>query len=360
MVTDAGAMDLPPLAAWWENPARRRVTWPTSLDPSGTSGPTRGQAKGRSWMRTSFGFYLPADCPMTPEQRIATARPLLHSPFAGVTGWAALRWVGSGWFDGARFPDGLDDIDIVTGGFHQRPQPGFAISEERLAWTDLRVVDGLCVTSPTRSVAFLMRYAGDLRTAVRHFDMAAYNDLTSLAELRDYTSFLNGWTGVPQLRQALDLCDENAWSPPEVDFRLLWQLDAGLPRPLANVPVFDLRGRIIGTPDLIDPVAGVAGDYDGAVHLEGAQRARDVRREALFREHGLEYVTMLAGDRPDHGQVVHRLRQAYRRAARNSAERRTWTIASPDWWLPTLTVAQRRALSGDDRGRLLAHRQRAA
>ena len=54
--------------------------------------------------------------------------------------------------------------------------------------------------------------------------------------------------------------------------RLVWELDAGHPRPLCNVPLFDRHGRHLATPDLVDPGAGVVGEYDGAVHLTGAQR----------------------------------------------------------------------------------------
>ena len=49
------------------------------------------------------------------------------------------------------------------------------------------------------------------------------------------------------------------------------------PRPLCNVPVFDRFGQHIGTPDLLDPVAGVVGEYDGALHLERLPEATGPR-----------------------------------------------------------------------------------
>ena len=39
------------------------------------------------------------------------------------------------------------------------------------------------------------------------------------------------------------------------------------------------------TPDLLDEEAGVAGEYDGAIHLEDGPRRRDLDREALYRDH---------------------------------------------------------------------------
>jgi hypothetical protein len=151
--------------------------------------------------------------------------------------------------------------------------------------------------------------------------------------------------------------DENAWSPTEVAMRRVWQHEAQLPRPLCNHPVFDLHGRHLGTPDLVDPVAGVAGEYNGAVHLEGAQRSRDVAREAVFRDVGIEVVEMLAADLANPFPFISRLRSAYRRAERVPASDRRWTVVPPRWWVPTYTVEQRRALDDAQRQRFLAHRR---
>ena len=67
--------------------------------PWGTDGPTRGSARGPRYRRTSHGLYVPADVERTVEQRIVEAAALLHG-WGGVTGWAALRWLGGCWFDG--------------------------------------------------------------------------------------------------------------------------------------------------------------------------------------------------------------------------------------------------------------------
>ena len=138
--------------------------------------------------------------------------------------------------------------------------------------------------------------------------------------------------------------------------RLVWQMDARFPRPLTNRPVFDLDGRHLGTPDLIDPVSGVVGEYDGPLHLQGSRRARDIVREAAFRGAGLEYVTMTAADGPDPRWFVARLIEAYDRANCVPASRRRWTLEQPDWWIDTSTVESRRALDDWQRARLLGRR----
>jgi hypothetical protein len=120
--------------------------------------------------------------------------------------------------------------------------------------------------------------------------------------------------------------------------------------------VFDLSGNHIGTPDLLDPVAGVVVEYDGAMHLKGARRARDVRREEAFRQVGLECLTVLAGDSSNRPLLAGRMIAARERALWIPEDARRWTIQPPPWWIPTLTVAQRRALTESQRARLLRHR----
>jgi hypothetical protein len=298
--------------------------------------------------------------PTIVEQRIVEAAAVVRPGAGYVTGWAALRWLGGRWFDGTTADGDMLPVDLAMRRYI-RPQPGIAICEEGIHPSTVSVVDGLSITNAVRSVAFAMRYANNVRDAVRMFDMAAFNDLVSWEEMTAYAGMaprlnLSSWTGMPQYRLAMNLADENTWSPQEVNMRLIWQLDAGLPRPLMNVPVFDLTGRHIGTPDLLDVEAGVVGEYNGAMHLEGARRARDVRREEAFRNVGLECFTMLAGDSANRARMAARMVAARDRARWILEGRRSWTIIPPPWWIPTVTVDQRRSLSDDQRRRLLRNR----
>jgi hypothetical protein len=59
----------------------------------------------------------------------------------------------------------------------------------------------------------------------------------------------------PIVRSGVELCDGRAASCPESRLRVLWVVEAGLPPPLVNVPVFTLSGLLIGIPDLIDAEA---------------------------------------------------------------------------------------------------------
>jgi hypothetical protein len=139
----------------------------------------------------------------------------------------------------------------------------------------------------------------------------------------------------------------------ETVMRLIWTNTAGLDRPLTNQPVFDLHGRHMGTPDLLDVESGVYGEYDSDLHLDGKRRRRDIVREDAFKRLGLEPVVMVAGQSRD--EVAARIVSTRERALRHPRPR-LWTIEQPSWWVPTETVTQRRALSAADRARLLAHR----
>jgi len=268
--------------------------------------------------------------------------------------------MGGYWFDGLAEGGRTErPVDLATADSSIRSRTGLVVSEERLAPGELIGHAGLVVTAPARSLFFEMRHARGRVAAGIGADMAAYSDLVSRDEALAIALANPGWDGIGQMRDVvLDDMDENAWSPAEVVARRIWCDVAGLPRPLCNRPVFDLQGRHLGTPDLLDPVAGVAGEYDSALHLEGAQRARDVHREGLFRQAGLEYVTMLSADLGRPEAFVARLHQAYARAARLSMTDRGWTVELPPWWVPTFTVAQRRALDDRQRERLLKLRLR--
>lgn len=328
---------------------------PVRVDPTGKTGPTRGEARGSQWRRTSHGLVVPAGVEASPGQRIVEAAGVLR-PGEAVTGWAALHWLGAAWFEGVTTTGELRAVPLVACR-HLIAQDGYSVSQEFLGPWDVMVVDGLAITVPVRSVVFEMRYAERLGPAVESLDMACFSDLISLAEVGAYVSALGAVTGIQRARDALAEGDENAWSPREVMMRRVWT-QSGLARPLCNAPVFTLDGRHIGTPDLFDPISGLAGDYDGALHLAGAQRALDIRRESAFRDAGLEYVTMVAADGRNSSHFTGRLLNAHARAVARTSPRR-WTVEPPDWWTPTGTVEQRRNLDDWQKQRWLRYRRAA-
>ena len=340
--------------------SRPGVVVPVPVDPSGRNGPTKAQARGPHWRRTSRGLYVPSSVDATsPEQRIAEAAGALPA-IGGVTGWAGLRWAGGYWFGGmAGAGDVVRPVPLAVGFHDIRPQAGIEVTQEHLDLREVTALDGLPMTIVQRSLGFEMRYAANLRDAVVAFCMAAYSDLVSIEEMDAFIACHRGWDGIRLARAAMTLAEENCWSPQEVRMRLVWALDADLARPLCNRPVFDRSGRHIGTPDLLDVEAGVAGEYDGTLHLRGGQRRKDRDREEAFRGVGLEYFTILTGDLGDRMRTAERMRQARSRARFEAESRRAWTIELPHWWIPTFTVEQRRNLTRDERARVLGYRRTA-
>jgi hypothetical protein len=163
-------------------------------------------------------------------------------------------------------------------------------------------------------------------------------EMTIAAGLVDKVAFIdwlpsrNGWTGVPFVRRVMTYVGGECRSPQEARMRLVWVLDAGFPEPLCNRAVFDLRGNLIGVPDLFDPVAGMVGEYNGVDHLELDRRRSDSEREERFRDHGLEYFDLVRGDLLDIPRVVRRMRNTRHRAKFLPPDRRRWTLEPPAWW----------------------------
>ena len=196
------------------------------------------------------------------------------------------------------------------------------------------MVGDLWVATVQRALFDEMRFAPGARRAVVAMDMAAAARLISVRLMTRYVSFRRAWTGVEQVRTALKLASDHSRSPQETRMRLVWVLDAGLPTPLCNVPVFDCAGRLLGLPDLPDPVAGVVGEYNGADHKELDRRRSDNAREAGFRNVGLEYFDLVEGDLADRTHVVRRMQETRDRARFDPPELRRWTLTPPTWWRP--------------------------
>ena len=252
-----------------------------------------------------------------------------------MTGWAVCRLRGAAFFDGLE-RDGTTHrpVPLAIGPDHLLQQDrAVTISRDRLDADELRVAHGIPCTSMVRALFDEMRWADDEREAVVAMDMVAAAELMSIGRMRSYVEHRSGWRGVPQVRRALDLADENSMSPNETRMRLIWVLDAGLPGPLVNQPVFDLQGKLLGIADLLDPIAGVVGEYDGAAHRGARRHRRDVMREDLMRRAGLEYFKVVGLDLMDVRVVVERMLSTRARAKFLAPDERAWTLVPPvDWY----------------------------
>jgi len=311
----------------------RGLILPSRIDPLGMRGPTPSGARGPRWRQVAHGWYVPAEVDgRVVEQRILNQAVRLP-PDGGLTGWANLRWRGARYFDGLG-PDGRDvlPIPLLLGSRNLRSSSRTRLSKEQFPPWEHEVVDRIPCAVVARALYDETRWSVSDRRAVVAVDMTVAAGLIGCDDFRAYVESRPAWTGVYRARFAADHAVAGSRSPQESLFRLVWVIDAALPAPLCNPPVFSFDGELLGYPDLFDPVAGLVGEYDGKDHLVDDRRSSDRTREERFRDHGLEYVAVVRGELGRPALVVQRLRSAYVRATSIPARCRRWTLEQPAWF----------------------------
>jgi hypothetical protein len=243
---------------------------------------------------------------------------------------------GGAFFDGLE-ADGRTRVPVAVrlpSDQHPRPAPG--VVQVRGTPERVLVVQGIPCVPPDVALFDSMRRRETLRDAVVDADMAAAAQLTSVRRMEAFLGRRPSWRGVPGVplvRDALPLSDEHSASPQETRVRLAWLLDAGLPRPHVNRPVFDLRdGTLVAIPDLLDVEAGLVVEYDGDDHRSAQRHSDDVDREARLREHLLEVTRATGRDVRNPAALAGRFLAARRRARFVEPRRRTWTVSPPPWF----------------------------
>jgi hypothetical protein len=229
-------------------------------------------------------------------------------------------------------------VPLATGGRNIRGDDSVQLLRDTLPTDEVVVRYAMPCTCVLRGLLDAMRTATDVREATVAMDMMAAAALASISRMRRFLVEHAGMKGTPQVVAALDLASEDSRSPNETRLRLIWVLDARLPTPRVNRPVFDLRGRLLGYPDLLDEEAGLVAEFDGADHRGAGRHTGDVGREDGFRRHGLEVCRVTGLDLADRGRVVARLLGARSRARWEPPQRRRWTTEPPPWWDPSPTV----------------------
>lgn len=285
-------------------------------------GITPHELRGPLWERALHGRYRFMDASTNrPEARIDVARSVMPADGA-LTGWAAAYLLGVTDLDGRNWSGRLEPVVVALPRNRRIKRAAIATIRAPLPDDDICTIRGIRVTRGARTCFELMRRSS-LEDAVVAVDAMVRAGAVTLDDVRAYVRGKAGWDGVPTARAALELADGRAASCPESRLRVVWVVDAGLPPPKVNVPVFGPSGHLAGIPDLLDAATGLAGEYDGAHHRQLEQHAADNVREERLEALGLTVVRATSVDLRRRRQLVARLREGYRRAPRAT---RRWSL----------------------------------
>jgi hypothetical protein len=311
-------------------------------------GVSADELRGRRWRAPFYGVHSPAASDLNDPtlQRILDAVELVPDGGA-LGGWAAGRLLGVPELDGGLSPRKEPVLVLVPDrAQHVSPRPGVRFFRSTLDEGDMTDVHGIRVTRPVRTMFDLVRTSRRPEEALVAADLVARWLGPTADDLLRYADAHRRFRGVPVVRSVAPLVDPLSRSPGESRFRYLWVVEAGLPVPVCNAYVVDATGVVVAMPDLLDPVAGLVGEYDGATHRELASHTEDNVREESFEAMGLVVVRATSLDLgPYRQRTVHRVREHRARAVANQAGTpswgwrpgRIWTPAGPsvdlgEWW----------------------------
>lgn len=242
-------------------------------------------------------------------------------PGGAVTRWAALRLHGAAYFDGG---DGR--LVALIGGIRRpRATQGVSVSRAFVDPAAIVEVEGIPVVTPSRALLDEVTSLPAIEAAVVAIDMALAAGLLSQGDLEAQWSVDAHRHRGPFARSASAAARPNSSSPQESRTRLVWELRAGLPRLAVNPRVCSQQGDFVLMPDLLDVEAGLAVEYDGAVHLSVARRFRDVSREDAARAVGLDVMVVTAPDLWTASELAERMRRRRRQALEQPRPRR-WSL----------------------------------
>lgn len=271
-------------------PPRPRVpspltTGPFTLDQARAAGLTKSHLQFGPWRRIAPRTYVWSKLRLDPSVLLVAA--VLRLPPA-----AAFSGLTAAWLHGLDV-EPCQPIEVtVPKGHGVSGKAAVRISRASLRLADVGQIRGFQATSLPRTLRDLARKLS-LTEAVVLLDEALHARLTNLDELRMWVAFRTDDRGLGALARALHWAEPAAESPMETRLRMLLVL-AGLPRPLAQVPIYDRSGVFLGRPDLFYPGARLGVEYDGEGHR--ATLAADNRRQNRLLEAGVTLLRFTRGD----------------------------------------------------------------
>jgi hypothetical protein len=205
-----------------------------------------------------------------------------------VTGVAASALHGAEWVD--------DDVPIELLWNCTWPPDGIVVRNERVGDDELTWVGEVPVATRARTAFDLGRYL-KRGQAIARLDALMRAAAFSVEDVMVLTKRYKGARGVAQLKAALPLVDGGAASPQETRLRLLF-IDAGLPKPTTQIPVYDEYGEFVRFLDMGWEDYMVGAEYDGDQHRTSrSQYVKDQRVWPKLARLGWHVVRAIKEDR---------------------------------------------------------------
>jgi very-short-patch-repair endonuclease len=261
------------------------TTGPFNLEEASRHGLTKDHLLGASWRRLGGGFYALRAIADDPNVVLAAAsrRLPMTAVFSGRT---------AAWLHGLDLPP-CNPIEVTLPlRCHTTRTAGMIVRRSTVSASETVVRRGQRATSVVRTLVDVGRRL-PLVEAVAALDMALHKVLLESDDLRSWASAHPRYRGIARLRRAIELAEPATESVMETRLRLLLVM-ARLPRPQAQVPLFDLGGHFLGRPDFYYPLHRLALEYDGAGHRENL--TGDNRRQNRLVDAGYRLLRFTAAD----------------------------------------------------------------
>jgi very-short-patch-repair endonuclease len=259
---------------------------------------TRAQLYGPRFQRVYPDVYVPSGSDLD-LATLSRAAYLLVRDRAGVlAGYSAAVLLGADCAP-ANAPA---EVMVAT---NSRAHPRLRIHRGRADGADVRIVDGIRMTSALRTAWDLARRL-TVEDAVVAVDALARIGRFPPADLLARRAEQPGARGVRRLAEVIALADPGAESPPESRLRVML-CQAGLPVPKVQYPVEDEHGFVVARVDLAYPDVKLAIEYDGSTHFDRGRTLRDRERDLELGDLGWETMRFGSLDLETRPQTVRRV-----------------------------------------------------
>jgi hypothetical protein len=277
----------------------------------------------KKWVRPFTAVRIPSAERDDVDALLAAAALILPAGSA-LSGWAAARLHGDRWSSGRDRVGRHSPIPVtVPPPLQLAKRRSLDIIRSKLAPADVITRRGLPVTTPARTALDLARLL-PRDQAVAAVDALLATRTVSIRDLEGAIRDHPRIKGRPAAASVMQLASPFAESPPESVMRLVWH-DLGLRSLMVNATILDNTGLFMGRVDLLDPKAGLVGEYQGDQHRSPDTYRADLRRKRGLESLGLIVVEAAGGDLGSTSYRVEVMQQRHRGLARDRSLDR-WRI----------------------------------